>query len=671
MLTGYALGYDVALSDPLAPDWGPALLELPPGRELSGVIVDARTTEPVAAARVTLRVMTETRPAGEPDPLEGRRIVQDYTATSDEEGRYHVASIPSRAFRVIVEAEDYLPSKSDRYFGSSPDFDEDLVIALLPADHLAGTVLYDGQPVAGAQVELLRDRRPLAATTSDAQGRFRLPSAGADPLAPLTLEARDSQGRYARNTLELDAMAGDVDAALEMLGGEHELVLVDPVPLRVRVQGNSGPLAGAHVLAVSVGAWPTTAFTDAQGEVRLVHPLAIRSAPTVWLQARHRDRLSLTVRVDLEQPLPTDPIVLDVDDGGWFAGVVLDSFGAPISGATVSTRERRFTTSDVDGVFELGPAPLDDQGTTTLYAQAAGHRTGQWPESAPAGDLVLTLEPVVHWRGRASDGSTGDPLVSFQARLEADRGGSPTTWEQVETRVQRAGAPGEFSVELPDAGRYRLQVLTGEHIAAQSQPIEFDGVYEPAFTDLFLARAAVLAVRVEDAGGRPIPGYQVWLVPHEIAGERETPRGVEGAGLRHQLTDGNGSARFNLGAGGRMRLASGPGAWLDGGPFMVAPGPERERRIRVPSLGDIDLTVLDPADQPVGGFDVALNSVGATRVHSIRRQGRVEQAQQLIEVRALPAGDYELSIAHDDFEATRQTLQITGGRVLPTTIRLH
>ena len=43
--------------------------------------------------------------------------------------------------------------------------------------------------------------------------------------------------------------------------------------------------------------------------------------------------------------------------------------------------------------------------------------------------------------------------------------------------------------------------------------------------------AAVLAVKVADPSGRPVPGYRVWVVPAEHAGERAVPRGVGGEGI--------------------------------------------------------------------------------------------------------------------------------------------
>jgi hypothetical protein len=661
ILTAYMPGYDVVVSDPVAPDWGPAVLELPPGRELAGTVVDFETNEPIAGATVILRLLTESRPAGEPDPLQGRRQVHDDTATTDEDGHYVVSGIPSRAFRVIVEAEGYLPSTSDKYFYESPDFDEGLVIGLVPAQDLVGVVRLGEEPVDGAVVTLETDEVTLATAVSDAEGRFAVPTEEWDRIAPLAVQARDEAGRLARRRLDEKALAGEI-----------ELTLVDELRIEVLVHGAQGPVAGAHVLAASEQGLRTTLLTGDDGQVLMVHPLAGPHVTSVWFSARHLHRESLPLELDISEGLPTAPIVLDVDAGAWFEGVLQDSFGVPLGGATVSSDRSRFVNTDPDGRFLLGPANLDEAGTATLHAAAAGHRTGEWPETLPARDLVLTLAPVMNWRGRVHDAASGQPLDSFQVRLQVERKVSGTvSWEEVETRSRRTGGAGEFSVELAEAGRYRLRVTAQDHITEETLPMPFDGVREPPFAELFLSEAAVLAVSVEGPSGEAVPGYQLWLVPSETAEGRETPAGISSTGIRNQRTNMQGQARFNLGAGGELRMASGPGGWLDAGPFLVAPGPEVKRLVVVPSLGGIDLTVVDAEDEPVGGFQIGVTSSSEDATHVVRLGGPIEKARPVIEARFLPEGEYELVIAHDDYEQETRRVPVVGGRNTPVKIWLR
>ena len=658
ILTAYAPGYDVVVSDPVAPDWGDALLELPPGKELSGTVVDMVSEEPVAGAKVTLRLLTESRPAGEPDPLDGRRVVADHDGTTDDEGRYHLTGLPSRGFRMLVEAEGYLPSTSDRYFRRTLDSEQELTLGLVPASDLTGVVVRDDEPVPGIPVSLQADRVELVGTLTDAQGAFSLPSTGWDNIARLELVARDGERWSARERLE----AGELDEP-------RRLVLVEGLALDVLVLAEGEPQSGARVLAISERGPPTKGRTDSEGRLQLVHPLAAPDVPTVWVQARHADRQSLAEELTLSDGPHTEPIVLDLDDGAWFAGTVTGAYGQPLASAVVYTDTGRFTSTGPDGRFELGPAKLGEAGTVKLTVQATGHRSQEWEDTLPARDLALALEPLLHWRGRATDASTGEPLERVQCQLQTP--GEGGEWVDVEASLKRAGQPGEFDLELPGSGHYRLRASAQDYVAAESAPLDFDGVNAPPTADLYLSPAAVLAVEVTDPSGRPVPGYRVWIVPAEHAGEREVPRGVSGEGIRQQRTDEQGQVRFNLGAGGRLRLASGPGAWLDGGAFDVAPGAVVIRRVTVPGLGGMDLILLDEQDQPVAGLAITLATSGESHAHAVQRSGTVKQALASIEVTDLPAGTYAVNVTHAAYQQVTREVRVDSGRTTPVEITLR
>jgi hypothetical protein len=656
VLTGFAPGYDVAITEAVAPDWGDVTIELPPGLHLDGQVVDTESTEPVPEARVTLRVMTETHPAGEPDPLLGRRAVEDYVAVTADEGRFSLDGLPSRAFRVIVEAEGYRVSTSDRYFGSSPDFDEELVIGIVPAHDVAGLVQRDGAPVSGARVSFRTDELVLAEGVSDEEGRFALPTGGWDGLAPISLEA----------TAPGDE--GGVTTARERLGKgaldeQQVLELVPAFPVRALVQNRAGPLAGAHVLAWSQGALPTIVLADGEGRASLAHRMAGPGVDTIWMQARAGDVLSTAVAVAVEDGPPAEPVILDVDDGSWFEGLVLDVSGFPIHGANVWITGGRFTTTDAEGRFSLGPSRLPDAGTMTVVAYREGYRKGEWTEVLPSDDLVLTLDPVVSWHGRALDAATGLPLDSVAARLQTVQpGDGGPRWVDAKVQGRRTGEPGAFRVDLPGPGRHRLQALADGFVTTESEPVDFDGSTPPLDADLYLGRAAMLEVTVEDDLGQPVRGYLVWLVPWEKAAEQESPAGVSGEGLQRQLTDVAGVTRFNLATGGQLRLASGPGAWIDGGAFTVSPGETARRLVRVPPLGGVDVTVRDEDGAPIAGLKVTLRSTGEERVHTIWRQGVLKEAHEVIEARDLPEGEYAIVLEHKQFVGTTRSFTVLGGR---------
>lgn len=658
VLTGYHPGYDVALSEPLAPGWSDVLLELAPGGRLSGRVDDGASGEPVPGARVTLRLLTATRPMGQVDPLEGRRLVVDQTAVTDDAGHYVLEGVPSRAFRVLVEKPGYRPTVSDRYFGRGPDLEQELVLGLVPAADLSGTVREGEDPAAGIELVLLGDERPLAQALSDADGHFALATDDWDGMAALSVQATGPDGACARQRLEPD----DLDAPLE-------LSLARSLTLTVRVLRDDAPCPDAEVLAWTAGARPTIERSDAQGLVRLEHRPARPDAGPVWLQARQGRLLSLAEPVDPDEPRPAgEPLELVLDGGPFCGGVVLDTAGRPLAGARLTTSRGRFGTSDPMGRFRLGPLPLGEAGTLTLQARADGHRPLTLEGLLPRDDLVLELEPVRTWPLVLLEADSGEPAEGLRVQLQqADREGG---WTDVEARVRRDTRPGGVRVELPGAGRFRAVVHSGEYLTEEGPALDHDGISEPWPTELFLSRAAVLTVRVEDQRGTPVPGYRVWVVPLERAGDRDTPAGVSGAGLQQRLTDRQGQVRFNLGPGLTCRLASGPGAWLDDGAFTVRPGGRVERVVRLPGLGQLELRVRDEQGRPVGDLRVELEASGQDRVHTVRRAGTVEQALELIPVRDLPAGAYSLGLEREGYRPAAVEVRVEAGRTARASVVL-
>ena len=521
-------------------------------------------------------------------------------------------------------------STSDKYFRETPDFDEPLALGLVPAPTLRGRVLLEGEPAAGARVELRDGDALLAAVATDGEGAFALDTSGWDRREDLVLTAADGAGRRARETL-----------GVEDLEEVRKLALTDPVTVDVVVRGASGPLPGAVVLATSEGARRDTALTGEDGRARLVHA---RSGPgrSVWLQARFGEHVCLAVELEDGEPWP-DPVELLMEDGGWFAGRVEDVSGAPLAAARVGSRGGRFTLTDGAGFFELGPVRLED-GAARLWATADDHRPMRWDGTLPGVDLRLVLEPRVHWTGRVTDAATGAPLAGAQVGLQEEvLGDGGPTWEQEGSAV-RSDAHGAFAVEIPGPGRFRLAARGGEHQAVAGEPLDTDGLGAPPPTDLALPRAALLDVRVTDGGGRPVSGYRVLVLP-----------GEEGAAPRpfaSKLTDADGRVRFQLGDGGLVRPAP-----------TGRPGELVERRLLVPATGGLDLVLRDGRGAPLAGLRVSVVTDDEEAQHALHREGTVPDARELIEVRDLPPGTYRVQAGGEGLVTVRRQVTVQGGTV--------
>ncbi len=143
-------------------------------RRTAGLVVDARTDQPVGDATVTVR-MPEGFRARFPQPLDNTAD-QTWTATTNADGRFTSEGIPAIAgCRVTAEHDGYLDTS--RVMGLE---ERELRFELVPADEvtsIAGVVLdAAGETVANARVAL--GRQP---TRTDAQGGFELVVEGPSP----------------------------------------------------------------------------------------------------------------------------------------------------------------------------------------------------------------------------------------------------------------------------------------------------------------------------------------------------------------------------------------------------------------------------------------------------------------------------------------------------------
>lgn len=655
LLAAWAPGHDVAVNELAHPGGTPFELLLPPGRPVTGVVLDAESALPVAGAELRLVVSLGARPAGQPDPHDGRNDVLTLTTETDEGGAFLFEGCPSRMFRLEVDAPGYASLVRRRWESRLLEADESVVLELIRDRVLSGVVL-DGEsnePVVGVTVSLKGLGGPLGAVVSDGSGAFALPVERWPGEGPLVIDALDASGRRARHVVRRE----DFNLVLG---------LMPPLELQVLVLAAGQPVAGAQVALLSKDADPSLAVSDAQGLATLVHA---RSGPDVrraHLSARSGGVVSLPVLLELDGELPTDPVPIDMALGSAVAGRVFDRLGSPVAGALVSASGGPFGRTDAQGAFRMFPLEPDSDGKLSLVVSAEGFATLESEAYPDDTQVQLVLDRVITWAVRIVDATTGmaPPDAGGRLQREVIHEGVPS-WENTAEALMpdKGGESGDFLVELPEAGRYRVAAGARDRLAQLSVTTDFDGMHAPAPVDLFLSPAAVLELQLVDAARRPLPGVSVGVVPIP-GGLMDLPESALSSGklrgkLRMQRTDGSGKLRLQLGEGGRYRLATSKTEWLLDQPVAVYPGPATVVEARIALAGELQVSVFDEQGRPVPGASVQARCRSPL---SVKRRLRVDSGGDSTHFEALPAGVYEVSAeAKGLAKSEADVLVISGG----------
>lgn len=644
----YATGYDIALTNDVLAGEGKLRLELSPGPPVNGVLVDSDTKLPLPAGEVTLLMDVTAQMTGNGAKLPDHIVVDPQVAQVDSSGRFQLASAPTRGFWIEASSPGYVPDRIDTWKDQSRPAEGELTIELDAVEPIAGRAMIGDShdPAVGAAIAGLGLNGEFAKATTNDDGDFELDPSKWDGERPVFITARDAEGRTARKRLN---------------GREDELLLqlVAPLTLPVQVVQGGSPIVGAQVAAMSDGALPTLARSGADGAVTLVHELAGPDTQRVVLQARWNNVQSVPVELDVAAGSPAEPVVLDLDSGERLEGTIVDDLGNPVRSALVSASphpkdaaaQRPAAHSGAEGRFRLGP--LVAGLLWDLRIEAEGYHQKRLAEISPAsGPMLVTLQPVVRWEGRVADGSTGKPMADFQGQLlrEVSENGT-VSWRNTRESVRRTpGRPGEFSVALPEAGKYQLRITSKDCLPADSAPIVFSGAAPaPPSADLLLWPAAVLEVLVQDGRGRPVRGYEVAAVPWTGSGDAPPPEARKSA--TRQSTDDDGRARFNLGAGGTYSVGGGPVFWLDTQRLKVEPGAPVFREYTLPATGDLEVSVLDETGQPLPGVQVEVRSAKSEKTHAVVRRGGSRGGSSVVSFENLPVGDYTIRLRRRSYTA--------------------
>jgi len=489
------------------------------GSVLTGQVLESRTGRPVLDATV----QAELSGGGARGPRFGPGA-QDFTATSDAEGRFEIAGLAPGTWSVTASHPDFSEATASVEVSDSP---ASVDLQLGSGGSIGGVVLAGGQPVEGADVAIQASgetgfRGPFGggqSTLTDSGGRFLF-----DHL---------SAGRY-----ELVAtLRGHSSAPVQAVvtpdaPQEVSLTLAEGATIRGTVSGLPDALvANVRVNASGSDGYFGNARTAADGTFELTGvPEGL-----VTLSATAGDFGSSTRSAQAS-------VTIGPGQGEAFAEVVFESGfhvegrvsrgGQPVADAMVfASPESRGGAGASDQTDASGFYALDglQEGVYNFVANAMRGDSPIRRTVTLSGDTTVDLEaPPARITGVVVDTGTGRPLGDVSVRVE-DVGGSGLrfmntastdsagrfAFEDLEPRTYRVTfQKPAYETEIrdlaatEDAREERIDLRRGEGLALEVR----DGIYGTPLRGLF--------VRVVDASGASV---YAGSVPLDSTGQGEVP----------------------------------------------------------------------------------------------------------------------------------------------------
>jgi uncharacterized GH25 family protein len=388
------------------------VIKLLSGSRISGTVVDSASGQPIPGATVSVTDLANIRKAG----------------VTDEAGLYRVRGLGAKGRPVSISVKADAYARAKRQVTVKEDQESVENFELQPAGSVAGRVVdSEGNALVGALVEVRRAQENAGTEqvvghgTSDRDGRFDIqgvePGEGARARARLTsfLEAFSEP---------FDVAPGESTAIPDIamkLGGTIEGKVVD-------AQG--APISSAWITAREEGGTDLVNTTVGNAKSAADGRFALRGLPggAYDLEVKAGSYLAkLQPGVQVIERKATAGIEIVLEAGGFLAGQVLDSNGAPVSAAEVSVREY------TEGFKELRPEITDAEGRFRVqnlsskdFVKLEVHHDdyGAYSSSKVAvGDenLEVVLRPLGMIRGVLVD-PEGKPLSSFSVQAESPDG---------------------------------------------------------------------------------------------------------------------------------------------------------------------------------------------------------------------------------------------------------
>jgi protocatechuate 3,4-dioxygenase beta subunit len=573
--------------------------------DVRGSVVDARTEEGIADARVQLRG----------DGPEGTSVL------TDAEGNFEIVGVLPGRYTLVAVASGYALAVPGTPLEIADADVDDVQMSLDPGLKIRGRV--EPAQLAHVRLDVKPDQMQLGralffaaspdGVETDPDGSFEL-----GPVAP---------GEVTVVAVNADGDAGETAVTIGDTGADEVVVRLQP---RARVAGHVRGTDGTPLAQASVTLRPESApgtdvrltidgrdmgtlsavttedgsfeivgvgegtheisIADRYGdEVRIVSGPVERRGPVATLRMTGADRRDLDLQVDAPTGVIDGTVLTDEGEPAPDVWVTLmrrpDPEPAPdadeggsrhVSRMVIATRgslgaKRPPVLTGEDGTFRF--SGLRD-GEYELAAQADGGTSRVTARTRPGRTETLKLAPLGAVEGLAS--LDGEPIDTF---IVAVAGPS--------SRRKRVRDPGgKFSIDRLDPGHYTLTIRAG----SASGDVEVDvEAGRTAKRDVVLQRPATVVGKVTDEGGTPVEGAMV-LVGDGSADEGRVQISQDGSDAMI-ATDDEGKFDFHCAPGARVIVVIEPGQ----------PEPIAVKFFTAEAGARVELGTLTPADKPSRG----------------------------------------------------------------------
>ena len=601
---------------------------------LEGRVVDARTLRPVSRARVDVRDGASVR-----------------TVRSGPDGRYRLAGLPPRTFRISVDDARYVPFVKGGVAVAAGETRK-LDAALTLGASMSGRVTDEsGAPVAGAHGALARGgesnlRTLLRQFRGSGAGGFRTSVDGTFRVARLlpgdnqrlsVVHADFSPATLAGLSLVPGQTTANVSVVLRR-GAVITGVVRDPngeavadaeVELGSGI-GFRGGRAGMQVqiglAGASSGSGVKKAKSGPDGRFALKgitpgdHTLVVRKPGLA------------TERIDpvkVPEDGSPEPIAVTLVPGASIAGVVRTRNGNPAEGWIVVAAKGGSSPigpraqgggppTGPDGAFYLDGLKSGEAYDLTLLG-GTGMSPGRRGVVAPAGDVEILVAGTGRISGRALDAATGRPLTEYLISYEPGRSGGGAVFRFVNRaagrRMTGIGEPtsvrsedGSFALEDVPAGTWSVVVTAKDYQTARAAGVVVEEGGTAKEVEVKAVRGAALKGYVHDAAtGRSVPNVSI---SHEDAGAPAGLMAFADAGDSEIVTDADG--RFEIdGLGvGRVHLTAKHPDYADASDTVDVKESGASVELKLTAGGALAGAVVSDTGQPLPGAEVTLAAAG-------------------------------------------------------------
>jgi protocatechuate 3,4-dioxygenase beta subunit len=598
-----------------------------------------------------------TRGDGTPVAQMSVRAVQvdpsrDATPTrTDAGGRYELRGLGRGPWRIVARGGGWVaaglsddpsaPRANDPYLAvvaPGPPVRVDIVVE--PAARVVGRVVRpDGTVAPGATIEVLPDM-----TGRDGGVFARLDG----PPDPCETRIAEADGRFTFDGLVPgEAYQLRAHSPEHLPSDPHALVaaLGEPLPVELAlrtgrwievtvVDEEDRPVRDAELRAVHAGSWwqergagRRTTPTSGAGVARL-GPFEAKRVELLVRADGYVDSSSRRGETGWIVPADESTITIRLPRGLSVAGRVLGPGGAPAPGTQVQAQVRT-TSRNGWSISGLQSVQTDDTGSFRIDGLPEGRITldafqrdrsppwvGLLEVDAGALDVVLQLEEDTRHVVLKILGPDGEPI--------------PRALVEYPPMAPQEARNGRFEIESMHLAHWSAEVVVSDARDAQGNPL---GLAPARLTiprgkggeiEVRLARGSVIAGRVLDEQGNPIPGTLVQAatgVPSRW-GREEQPSGIR--------TGEDGTFRVGpLGDGPHVLTVAPPEPFVAPAPQRVVAGSEDLRIVLRRGVSAL-VTVLDGDGRPVPGAAVFVQEGGSRAAESVAVDDAADQLLGLL-----------------------------------------